>query len=62
MFGQIEAAVQSRDERRRLPREQREGIVVKVEMQKVEIGHALIDSLQHEHVQRIRIADRAVET
>ena len=31
-------------------------------MQKVEIGHALIDLLQHEHVQRIRIADRAVET
>ena len=32
-----------------------------MEMQKVELGRALIDPLQHQHVQRVRIADRTVE-
>ena len=44
-----------------LPRKQRERIVVEVEVQEIEFVGALPDLLQHQHVQRVRIADRAVE-
>ena len=58
---QIEPAVQRRHERRRLPGEQRERIIVEVEVQEVEIGGAPVDALQHHHVQRVGVAHRAVE-
>ena len=61
MLGQIEPAVQRGHERRRLAREQRERIIVEMKMQDVEIARALIDALQHHHVQRVGIAHRAVE-
>ena len=61
MLGQIEPAVQRGHERRRLAREQRERIIVEMKMQDVEIARALIDALQHHHVQPIGIAHRAVE-
>jgi hypothetical protein len=61
MLRQIEPAVQCRDEWCRLAREQREWIVVQVEMQKIEIGPPLPHALQHQHVQRIGVAHRTVE-
>src|SRR5581483_1024867 len=59
MFGQIEPAVQCRNERRRLTKKQREWIIVEMEMEEVEllIVALLPDSFQHDHVKRIRIAN-----
>ena len=50
-------------ERRRLPVEQRERIVVEMEVQEVEllVVAFLPHALQHHHVQRVGIADRSVE-
>jgi hypothetical protein len=61
MFGQIEPPVQGCHERRRLPGQQRKRVVIEVAMQNVEITGAPADALQHRHVQRVRIAHRAVE-
>src|SRR6185312_15027868 len=62
-FEQVEPAMQRGQEGRRLPVEQREWIIVEVEMQEVEllVVAFLADALQHHHMQRIRIAYRAVE-
>src|SRR3979409_670467 len=64
MLGQIQPAVQGGQKRGWLPGEQREWKVVEMEVQKIElfIVALLPDAFQHHHVQRIRIADRSVET
>ena len=63
MLRQIEPAVQRGQERRRLPGEQRERIIVEMEVQEVEflVVAFLPHALQHHHVQRVGVADRAVE-
>ena len=60
---QVEPAVQGGQERRRLPVEQREWIIVEMEVQKIElfIVAFLPHTLQHHHMQRIGIPHRAVE-
>ena len=62
VLGQIEAAVQSRDEGRRLAREQRKRIVVQMEMHDVEVVGLAPNLLQHRHVQSHRVPNRTVET
>ncbi len=62
VFGKIKPAMQRRDERRRLPREQREWIVIEVKVQKIEVIRLAPHLLQHRHVQRVRIADGAVQS
>ena len=64
VFGQVQPAVQRGEERRRLPVEQRERIIVEMEVQEVEflVVTFLADAFQHHHVQRIGVANRAVET
>ena len=63
VLGQIEPAVQRGQERGRLPGEQRERIVVEMEVQEVEflVVTFLPDALQHHHMQRVGIANRSVE-
>ena len=63
MLGQIEAAMQRRQERRRLPVEQRERIVIEMEMQEVELLVVTFaaDILQHHDMKRVGIAHGAVE-
>ena len=61
MLGQIKAAVQSGGEWRRLPGKQGERIIVEMKMQKIELAGTLIDALEHQHVQRVGIADRTIE-
>src|SRR6185437_2526840 len=60
MLGQVETAVQSRNEWRRLPREQRERVVVEVKVQDVEVQRASTDKFEHRSVKRKRIADRPI--
>src|ERR1700689_53263 len=60
-FGQIQAAVQGGGKWRRLPGKQGERIIVEMKMQKIELARALIDALEHQHVQPVGIADRTVE-
>ena len=61
MLRQIKPAVERGDERCRLPGKQREGIVVEMEVQQVEIVGAAPNALEHGHVQRIWIEYRAIE-
>ena len=58
---QVEAPVQGRHEGRRLPREQREGPVIDVEMQDVELVGPLEDFLEHHERVRVGVADALVE-
>ena len=53
--------MQRGDERRRLAREQRERIIVEMEVQEVELVGAPTHMFEHRHVQRVRIAHRSVE-
>src|SRR5262249_51955572 len=61
MLGQVEAAMQGRDEGGRLPRKQRKRVIVQVEMEDVEMVGSAPDLLQHRHVQSHRIPHRTVE-
>ena len=63
MLRQVEPAMQGGQERRRLPVEQREWIVVEMKVQKIElfIVAFLPHALQHHHMQCIGIPHRAVE-
>jgi hypothetical protein len=61
VLGQVEAAVQCGQERRRLPREQRERVIVQVEVQDIEITGPAAHPLQHQHVQRIGVPDRSAQ-
>ena len=63
VLGQVQPAVQRGQERRRLPVEQRERIVIEMEVEEVEffVVTFLADPFQHHHVQRVGIADRSVE-
>ena len=64
MLRQVEPAVQRRQERRRLPVEQREWIVIEMKVQKIElfIIAFLPHTLQHHHMQCVGIPNRTVET
>src|SRR5579871_6437681 len=62
MLGQVEPAVQRGEERSRLAREQRERIIVEMEMQEVESAGLAAYLLEHRDVQCVGIADRAVES
>jgi hypothetical protein len=62
MFGQVEAAMHCRDERRCLPREHRERQVIEMEVQDVEPGSEPAHTLEHGNVQRHWVAHRVVET
>src|SRR5205807_10080023 len=63
VFGQIEPAVQGGQKRSRLPREQRERVIVEMEVQEIEflVVAFLPDPFQHHYVQRVGIADGSVE-
>ena len=50
------------DERGRLTGKQREWIVIEMKVQQIEIMSLLANSLEHGHMQRIRVADRAIQT
>jgi hypothetical protein len=60
---QVEPAMQRGQERRRLPEEQRERIVVEMEVQEIELLVVTFppDALKHHHVQCVGIADRSIE-
>src|SRR5262249_27400553 len=64
MFGQIEPAMQGGQERRRLSVEQRERIIVEMEMEEVEllVVAFLTHTFQHHHMQRVGVANRAIKT
>src|SRR5215831_10702420 len=60
--GRSSSAMQRTDERCRLAGKQGKRIVIEVKVQQVEIVSPLADLLEHGDVQRIRIADRTVQT
>src|SRR6266446_8937087 len=62
MLRQVESAMERGDEWRRLTGKQRERIVIEMKVQHIEIMSPLANSLEHGHMQRIRVADRAVQT
>ena len=63
MLRKVEPSVKRREKRRRLPRKQRERIVVEMEMEEVEFLVVAFpaDPFQHHHVQGVRIAHGAIE-
>ena len=61
LLRQIEPAVQRRHERRVLALEQRERVIVHVEMQHVELVGAAADHFHQQHVRRDAVADCRVE-
>jgi len=50
------------DKWRRLTGKQGERIVIEMKVQHIEIMSPLANSLEHGHMQRIGVADRAIET
>src|SRR5438876_289199 len=57
---QVESAMERGDEWCRLTGKQGERIVIEMKVQQIEIRSPLADSLEHGHMQRIRVADRAL--
>src|SRR5215469_5131693 len=53
--------MQGRQERGRLPREDGKRIIVEMKMEQIKLSRAPPNVLQHDHVQRHWVADRAVE-
>jgi len=61
VFGQVEPTVQRGGIWRALSRKQRERIIIEMKVEKIEVVGAAAHVFKHRHVQRVRIADRAVE-
>src|SRR3954454_4968125 len=63
MFGEIQPPMQGRKERRRLTGEKRERVIVEMEVQEVEFLVVTFPphALEHQHMERVGIADRAME-
>src|SRR5262245_19964850 len=59
---QVESAMERGDEWYRLTGKQGKWIVIKMKVQQIEIMSPLANSLEHGDMQRIRVADRAVQT
>src|SRR5262249_27272670 len=59
---QVKSPVERSDEWCGLARKQGKWIVIEVKVQQIEIVNPLANLLEHGHVQRIRIADRAIQT
>src|SRR5262245_49087730 len=62
MFRQIKAAMECCNEWGGLAGEQRERVIVEMEMENVEVLRPVANVLQHHNVQGIGISDRPVET
>jgi len=61
MLRQVQAAVQRRHEWGGLPREQREWVIIKMEVQHVKVTCPPPDLLEHRQMQGIDIADTAIK-
>ena len=63
VFGQVKPTVERGDERRGLSVEQGERIVIEMKVEEVELLLVAFaaDPLQHHHMKRVGIADRAVQ-
>src|SRR5258707_15862501 len=59
---QVEPAMERGDEWYRLTGKQRERIIIEMKVQQIKIMSPLANSLDHGHMQRIGVADRAVQT
>src|SRR5215475_34051 len=62
MLRQVESAMECGDEWCRLSGKKRKRIIIEMKVQQVEIMSPLANSLEHGDMQRIRVADRAVQT
>src|SRR5262245_62346964 len=62
MLRQVEPAMQRGDEWCRLAGKQGKRIIIEMKVQQIELVSPLANALEHGHVQRIRVADRAVQT